>query len=246
MRRTRMSLCLTAAASLVALVALRPIARAGDGVDLVRFMPDDAAIVIVVDVAGARDSQLFKDGMASLGQLAADRFALAKAAGIDPATALDTIALSGNAAHGKNDFTAVAEGKQTKLIADTIAKDPKTTATKYHGVTYWTNGTGSYALVDKRLYLADPPSIERAIDLALGKVKSAAKSSKTATLRAVIAATDTRNDVWAAVVLPPEESASMKAQGIELTGISIAGSLSDSLGLDVRILNATDASAVAM
>ena len=242
-----MSLRLTAAASLVALAALRPaVARAGDGVDLVRFMPEESTVVVVVDVASARDAALFKDGVARLGEIAPDAFSIAKESGLDPANAIDTIVFGGDTASGKERFAGVAEGKGVKLIADTVAKSPASKATRYHGVTYYTGGGAALAYIDKRLFFARPDYIEATIDLALGKAKNAAKSAKATTLRAVIAATDTRNDVWAAVVLPPEESASMKAQGIELTGISIAGSLSDALGLDVRILNATDASATAM
>jgi hypothetical protein len=243
-----MSLRLAVAAAAVSLVSLAraDVARAGDGVDLVRFMPEDAAIVMVVDVAGARDSDLFKDGLSSLVAMAPAGFALVEAAGIDPATALDTIAIGGNNANGNDDFAAVAEGRQAKTIVDLISKDPKSTAAKYHGVTYWTSGDGAIAFVDKRLYFARPAHIERTIDLALGKVKGAAKSAKAATLRAVIAATDTRNDVWAAMVMPADAAKSMKASGLEVTGVSLGASLSTTLGLEVKILNANDASAAAM
>jgi hypothetical protein len=244
-----MSSRLVAAAAVVSLVSLARAgtARAGNGVDLVRFMPEDAAIVMVIDVAGARDSDLFKDGMQSLVAMAPAAFAIVQAAGLDPATALDTIAIGGNSIGGKDDFAAVCEGKQIKLLVDLVAKDPTMTATKYHGVTYWSSGTtGAVAVVDKRLLFSKPEHIERTIDLALGKLKSAAKSAKAATLRAVIAATDTRNDVWAAMVMPPDVNASMKASGMEITGVSLGASLSTTLGLEVKILNTSDASAQTM
>jgi hypothetical protein len=200
-------------------------------------------IVMVVDVAGARDSDLFKDGLATITAASPSTFAVVQAAGVDPATAFDTIAISSTTASGKEDFAAVAEGKQVKLVADLLAKSPNTTAAAYHGVTYWKSGDAAAAIIDKRLYFAKATGIERSIDLALGKRKSAAKSAKAATLRAVIAATDTRHDVWAAMVLPPEVSASVRSSGIEMTGVSIGASLSTTLGLEVKILNANEASA---
>jgi hypothetical protein len=241
------ALALTAAAA--ATLAAPRAAHAGNGVDLVRFMPEDASIYMVVDVAGARDSDLFKKGMAKLVSLAPGGFATVQAAGLDPATAVDTIAFGGRGwedGGNSDDFVAVAEGKQVQLIADLISRDPKSKATKYHGVTTWGSGDGAIALVKKRMFFAKPSHIERAIDLALGKIKGAAKSPKGASLRAVISATDTRHDLWAAMVMPASANAMAKAQGIELQGVSMGASLSTDLALELKIINTSEASATTM
>jgi hypothetical protein len=173
-------------------------------------------------------------------------FAAVQAAGVDPATAVDTIAIGGKLTAGSDDYSVIAEGKQVQLIAELIAKDPNAKATKYHGVTYYGNADGSIALIAKRLIFAKPQHIERAIDLALGKLKNASKSPKAAALRGVIAATDTRHDVWAAMVAPPELVTMGKQQGFDLEGISLGASLSSSLAIEVKIVNGSDASATAM
>lgn len=244
----RLRLATLATLAAVTIAAPR-LARAGDGVDLMRFMPEDSSVYLVIDVSGARDSALFKDGMAKLVSLAPSELAIVQAAGLDPVNAIDTIAIGGRAlqsGHDSDDFVVVAEGKQVTRVAELFAKDPKAKAATYHGVTYWQNGEASLALIGKRVFLAKPGYIDRTIDLALGKAKNAARSPKGAALRAVIATTDVRQDVWAAVVMPADAAAMAKAQGIELQGMSLGVTLSSSLALEVKVLNATDASATAL
>jgi hypothetical protein len=235
---------LIAAATFAVITAAAP-ARAGNGVELLRFMPEDAQVYLVVDVAGARDASLFKDGMAKLVSLAPGEVALVQAAGLDPANAIDTLALGGRTggAHDRDQIVLVAEGKQVQKVAELFSKDPKVKVAAYHGVTYWQNGEAAMALVQKRLFMAKPGWIETAIDLALGKAKSAARSPKSAALRAVIAATDVRQDVWAALVLPAEVADPARAQGLDLQGVSFGATLSSSLALEIKVLSATDASA---
>ena len=237
---------LRSAAALLVVAALAAPVHAGNGVDLVKYMPEDSSMVMVIDVAGARGSDLFKLGMQKLVSLAPAGFAAVQAAGVDPATAVDTIAIGGKLTTGSDDYSVIAEGKQVQLIADLIAKDPNAKATKYHGVTYYGNADGSIALIQKRLVFAKPQHIERAIDLALGKLKNASKSPKAAGLRAVIAATDTRHDVWAAMVAPPELIEMGKQQGLDLEGLSLGASLSSSLTVEIKIVNGSDAAATSM
>ncbi len=237
-----------AVALVAAMVAAPRAARSGNGVDLVRFMPEGSSIYLVVDVAGARDSQLFKEGMAKLVALAPGGLAKIKAAGIDPATALDTIAIGGRfeAGHDQDDYVVVAEGKQAQKIADLVARSPDVKATTYRGVTSWGNAQGSIAIVGKRLFFARAGYLERTIDLALGKARSAARAASGATLRAVIAATDTRHDVWAAIAVPPELAKAAKAAGIDVQGVSLGMSLSTDVTLEAKVLNATEASATTL
>lgn len=243
-----MSLRLATLVAAAAIAAPR-LAHAGNGVDLMRFMPEDSSVYMVIDVSGARDSTLFKDGMAKLVSLAPSEFAIVQAAGLDPVNAIDTIAIGGRAlqtGHDSDDFVVVAEGKQVTRVAELFSKDPKAKPATYHGVTYWQNGEASLALIGKRIFLAKPGYIDRTIDLALGKSKTAARSPKGAPLRAVIATTDVRQDVWAAVVMPADAAAMAKAQGIELQGMSLGATMSSSLALEVKVVNATDASATAL
>ncbi|HTJ41726.1 MAG TPA: hypothetical protein VL463_06500 [Kofleriaceae bacterium] len=241
---SRFALLVTAA-----LVAAPALAHAGNGVDLVRFMPEDSSVYMVVDVAGSRDSDLFKKGMAKIVAMAPSSFALVQSAGLDPVTAIDTLAVGGRAlasGHDTDDFVIVAEGKNVTKVLELFSKDPSSKAKSYHGVMFWQNTDAAMALVQKRLFLAKPGYIDRTIDLALGKSKSAAKSPKGAPLRALIATTDTRQDLWAAVVMPADAAATAKASGLDVQGISIGATLSTELALEIKMLNATDASAITM
>ena len=239
-----MSLRLAASLAVAAALAAPALpAHAGNGVDLLRFMPEDSTVYMVVDVAGARDSALFKKGLDKLMAAAPGGFAAVQSAGLDPAQAIDTIAIAVVDVNAGNDFTIMAEGKQTQLIYDLIKKAPSVKAASYHGVTWLGDSDGAIAIIAKRLVFAKPDHIERAIDLALGKAKNAAKSAKAAALRAIIATTDTRQDVWAAVVMPPDVVAKAKAAGTELTGASIGATLSADLALDLKVLTASEAAA---
>jgi hypothetical protein len=237
------------AAAAVAVVAVPAAAHAGNGVDLVRFMPDDTSAYVVLDVAAARDAELFKKALARLAAVAPPSFAAIEKAGFRLDSGIDTIAVGFRAWAGdgdKDNFVAVAEGKQTKLLVDLAAKDPKIRTGTYHGVPYWIDGGTAVALWQKRIIMTKTASIERAIDIALGKVKSAAKSSKTAALRAVIATADTRHQLWAAAAIPPEAATAGKQLGIEMTGVSLGASVATDLALDLDLLNASEASATAM
>jgi hypothetical protein len=237
-----------ALAAAVAITATSSIARAGNGVDLVRFVPEDASMYLVVDVAGARDSALFKQGLDKLVAMAPAGFAAVTSAGVDPATALDTIAVGGSGwdKGDSDDFVVIAEGRQAQKIIDLIAKQPDAKPTRYHGVTYFGDAKGAIAIVQKRLFFAKAGHIERAIDLALGKVKGAARSTKAAALRSVIAATDTRQDVWAAIVVPAAQAQTIKDAGIDVQGLSIGATLSADVALEAKVLTANDASATTL
>jgi len=242
-------LAFVTAIAATAAVAAPTAARAGSGADLVKYMPEDATIVLVVDVAGARGSDLFKKAMNKLMASGAPGIDQMKASGIDPATAFDTLAVGGvgDLDHLDPDgMVVVCEGAAVpKVVAEmSKAKAGAVKSEKYRGVKYWSAGDGAFAVIHKRLFIAKPANMHHAIDLAQGRGRNAARSAKAATLRAVIAATDTRHHVWAAAVLPPEASKEAKAAaGIEMKGVSFGATLSSSLRLEVRILVGDAASA---
>jgi hypothetical protein len=237
---SRLALAATVAAT--AAVAVPTTARAGSGTDLVKYMPEDASIIMVVDIAGARGSDLFKQAMNKFMSSNAPGLAQLRASGIDPATAFDTLAFGGVGSLDHLDpdgMVVVAEGSAVqKVVAEMAkAKAGAVQVQKYHGVKYWTSGDGAFAVVHKRLVVAKPAGIHHAIDLALGRGRNAARSSKARALRAVISATDTRHHLWAAAVLPPEASAQAKAAaGVDMKGVSFGATLTSSLRLEVRIL----------
>jgi hypothetical protein len=126
-----------------------------------------------------------------------------------------------------------------------VAAAPGAQAARYRGVAYWTYGDKpvALALVKQRLVCARPTRIEAMIDVALGKRPGAARSRQAAPLRAVIAATDIRQDLWAAIVVPPAQADAARQAGFELVGVSVGATLSDRLAIEVKALTATEASA---
>jgi hypothetical protein len=208
-------------------------ARAGDGAGLVKYMPSDIDLYMAIDVAGARGTPLFKDAMAAFAKAAPDKAAVMLAAGIDADT-IDTL-VAGDHVDDPKTFVAVVEGKAVDLMA---AKMPKSKAYKpatYHGVTYWAAPTVAVAIVDHRLIYCRPELIEHALDVALGRQTSAAKAATAQPLRDAVAATDTRHDVWIAIVPPAKLVAKMHAKGVDVTSISIAASVSDVLAVEVVV-----------
>lgn len=236
-------LLLTAAVGFVALAPAR--AHAGNGAALVKLMPEDASIMIVADVANARSSPLFKKGLDAV--LAANTNASAQLAtlGIDPATAFDTIAIGGVGSLSNLDqdrMVIVAEGPGVAKVVAALGKDKTVVVKKFHGVTYWTGGNQEFALavVQKRIVMAKSVGIEKAIDLASGKGKNAAKSPKAAALRGAIAATDTRHAVWIAAVLPPEATQQAAGMGVTMQSLSFGATLSSNLDLEIKVVTAAE------
>ncbi len=236
--------------AVVGFVALAPAqARAGNGAGLVKLMPEDASIMIVADVANARSSALFQKGLAAA--LAANTSVSAQFAtlGIDPATAFDTIAIGGVGSLSKLDedrMVIVAEGPGVAKVIKAVTKDKTVVAKKFHGVTYWTGGNQDFSLavVQKRIVMARTVGIEKAIDLASGKGKNAAKSPKAAALRAAIAATDTRHAIWIAAVLPPEATAQAAGMGVTMQSLSFGATLSSNLDLEIKVITAAEKDAI--
>jgi hypothetical protein len=149
---------------------------------------------------------------------------------------VDTVAI-GAPLPDSDGFLLVIETDDANGFVDrTLELDNKQRPTTYHGVTYLSDKKGAIAAVDKHhLILARPDHIEAAIDVALGKRPSAAKSAAAQTLRDAVAATDTRHDVWMVMVPWDAVSAPLHGQGMDVTSLSIAAGISDALVLDASI-----------
>src|SRR5690606_26889933 len=122
-----------------ALVMTAAPAHAGDGTNLLAHAPENSQIVMVFDVADARDSSLLQKGFDML--IAAKPEAKAKLAevGIDPMKDIDTVMLAGVGEGDDFDdmkqMVIVAEGRFPK---DKIAATPGAKKSTHAGITYWT------------------------------------------------------------------------------------------------------------
>lgn len=243
MVKNRLALCVAAAT----LCAAGP-AMAGDGTNLMKMIPAETQLVMVFDIADARDSALLQKGWSSL--MAAKPEAQAKLAeiGLDPLKDLDTVLLAGTPKGDDFDDMAsmviIVEGRIPK---DKLATIPGSKATKYGGTTIWTKDDNDVAMVGDKLFFTKAGKMKAAIDLAQGKGKgkgaNAAVSKKAVKLRAAVAATDTAADVWMTMLLPESAKEQMKAQGMIADIVSFGANFNADIGVGLRVVTDSDATA---
>lgn len=233
-----------------ALVAAAAPAHAGDGTDLLKFAPENSQMVLVFDVADARDSPLLQKGMKSLLDMSADAKAKLAELGLDPLRDIDTVMFAGGGASDLDmdkvkNVMIVIEGRLPK---DKLAAMPNVKTSTYGGVTIYTNADTDAAFIGDRLFFAKKGSMKLTIDTAQnkgkGKGKSVAASKKAKALRDAIAATDTSADLWATVMIPPKSQKEMqKEQGMVAKTIAAGINFTADLGMAMKIVTDSDASA---
>ena len=204
-------------------------AEAGNGKNLLGWVGEDAEMVAVIDVADARDS----DAFATFLQFATDE-GWAAAIGMELDANVDTVLVATGAGRVGVARIVIVEGAVSVPSHDGLDEH------RHRGVTYWTYGEREIAMIGKRLVVTDAGAMDGVIDRAKKKSKkSLTRSSKAAGLRATIAATDTRHDIWMAAgsgVLP----------GIDSPGISFGLSLATDVAVEVRLLNKDAAAATTL
>lgn len=206
----------TLALSAVLLALAAAPAYAGDGTDLLKLAPESTQMVLVLDMADARDSPLVQKGFTKLLDASASAKSKLAELGLDPMKDIDTVMFAGGGATDlapdqvKN-VMIVVEGRLPK---DKLATAPNAIKTAYQGVTIYTSNDTDAAFIGDRLIFTKKGSMKAAIDLALdrgkSKGKSAAVSKKAKALRDAIAATNTRADFWATVLIPAKTQKTMQ------------------------------------
>jgi hypothetical protein len=212
-------------------------ARAGDGSKLLRYLPADAEMVAVIDVAGARRKPLVKEWASEAGDGWKGK---AAAAGIDPLKDVDTVLVAA-AFTGADKFRlAIVEGR---FAADAPSRLGEGRREQKHGkVSYWVDDETGAVLIGKRLVVAPVAAMPAVIELMSGKA-TAPRLGKAAPLRAVIAATDTRHHVWVASVFAGELRQKAADLAADAVGFALGASIGKGLGLEARLLYASEASA---
>lgn len=244
MLKNRLALCVMGAT----LCAAGP-AFAGDGTNLMKMVPADSQIVLVFDVADARDSALLQKGYDSL--LAAKPEAKAKLAeiGLDPLKDIDTVLFAGTAKGDDLDdvknMVIIVEGR---IPRDKLATVPGVKASKYLGTTIYSKEDTDVAMVGDRLFFTKVGKMKGAIDIALGKGKGKGQnvvdSKKGAPLRAAVKATDTTADLWMTVLIPEKAKADMKKdKGMSANVVSIGVNFTADIKTALRIVTDSAASA---
>ncbi len=243
MVKTRLALCLAAATLCVSGTAM-----AGDGTNLIKMISADSKIVMVFDVADARDSTLLQKGYSTL--LASKPEAKAKLdeLGMDPMRDIDTVLMAGSPKGDDfDDMSSMVVIVEGRIPKEKFATVPGMKATKYGGTTIWSKDDGEVAMLGDRLLFTEAGKMKAAIDIAQGKGKgkgaNASVSKKAAGLRAALAATDTTADMWMTVLLPDSAKAQMKEQGLSADSVAAGVNFTADLGIGIRLMTDSDASA---
>jgi hypothetical protein len=224
-------------------------AFAGDGKDLIKMIPAESQIVMVFDVADARDSVLLQKGYDGL--LAAKPDARAKLAeiGLDPLKDIDTVLFAGSSKGGDDlgdmkDMIIIVEGR---IPTAKLATMPDTKTSKYLGTTIYTKSDSDVAVFNGRLFFARAGKMKAALDIAAnkgrGKGKNAADSPKGKKLRDAIGKTDTSADMWMTVLIPEKAKADMKSQGMTADVVAVGVNFTADIATALKIVTDSEATA---
>lgn len=229
------------------LVASHGLAAAGNGKDLLKHVPETTQIVMVFDVAEARDSTLVESNFKKLLDSTPDAAAKLAQFGIDPMKDIDTLMFAGGGITELSEMKDVSqmvfivEGRIPRKVVDAAA----ISRSKHRGVEILNGDDTDAAFIGQRLFFTKKGGMHDAIDVALGKgkVKSAARSAKAKNLRATIAGTNTKSDVWMVVMIPDKDKMTMTQSGLTVDSMSVAVKLAADLAAVVRLNAASDAEA---
>ncbi|HUQ08444.1 MAG TPA: hypothetical protein VM261_38400 [Kofleriaceae bacterium] len=237
-----MSRSLAFAVAAAALFMTAAPAHAGDGKDLLTFVPENSQMVLVFDVADSRDSALLQKGFQKLIDTNADAKAKLAELGLDPMKDLDTVLFAGGGADGFDvdkvkDVMIIIEGRLPK---DKLATIPSAKASTYAGVTIYTNADTDAAFIGDRLFFTKKGKMKGAIDIAQnkgkGKGKNAAVSKKAKALRDAIGTTDTSADFWAAIIVPAKNQKEMKKdQGMIAKTVAVEFNFTADLAMNLEV-----------
>lgn len=245
MLKSTLALCVLGSA----LVATSAPAYAGDGTDLLKFVPETAQVVMVFDVADSRDSTLLQKGYTKLLDAAPDAKQKLADLGLDPMKDIDTLLFAGSG--GKDlqdsdlkDMLIIVEGRLPK---DKLAQMPDAKKSTYAGVTIYTNKDTDAAFVGDRLFFAKKGKMKLALDIAAnkgkGKGKNVVASKKAKAMRDAIAAADTSADTWAAILIPAKNQADVKKAGMSAKTVALGVNYSADLAIGLRVGTESDADA---
>jgi hypothetical protein len=241
--KTTLALCFFGAA----LVATSAPAHAGHGTDLMKFAPEASQMVIVFDVADARDSPLLQKGYQKLLDTKPDAKAKMAEIGIDPMKDVDTILIAGGSADSLDmdkvkNMVVVIEGRLPK---DKLSKIPESKTSTYAGVTIIATKDSEAAMIGDRLFFTKAGQMKGEIDIVQGKGKgknhNLAVSSKGKALRDAVAATDTTADMWATVIVPAAKQKSM--QGVIAKTVSFGVNFTADVAAMIKVGTDSEASA---
>ncbi len=240
MKRTiSLSLATTALIGLVGLTACKGGASSSGG----KLVPEQATILVGVDVAGLMKTRLYTDNKAEFEKQSEykEMAEAAKACNLDPEKAVSSVLVGTD---GKANVVAVITGegigdeKNLTCIADkakeknggkvpfTIADDGGKKALKMEG----DKGTG-YIVDGKTIVFASAPWAPAVKDLIDGKGKSATDGPN----KDLFARADQSKHIWAAGLVPADLAGGAKSVGADAKDFSVSFDLGDGLALKAAV-----------
>jgi hypothetical protein len=226
------------AAAVAALLALAPIAHAGDGLAAAKLLPADSTMVLNINFKRLRRSPVYKDILAAAEGREGYKKGAAdlKKAGIDIEKDVDTLVLGAKTgAGGQGDgFVVVVEGRfsASRLLKVLRTKNADMKTRKHAGVSYYElKEEGSIAILGKRVVLAENTRMPSVIDLFKGKGSAITDERSFKRLTAKI---DRAKDIWFVGEVPKNKGAGFGMPGAENIE-AVSGSLDLRAGLGVRL-----------
>jgi hypothetical protein len=205
-------------------------AEAGRGTALVKYAADDANVIVVVDVARARRSPIFKKGYEMVRSKVVELDTLG-----DVDKWIDTILIAGNP---ETSLVLVLEGRIDKVLAE--AKKQATKEDKHGNVTFWILPHGEeFAIFDKKLVVASAGEIGNVIDRAADK-----KRKGPAALRTIVGNATPNSSVFGGLVPDSGTRKDMSNDlGAEPQWAAFSCGMAQRLTLEGKLKLADDASA---
>lgn len=220
-------------------------ARAGNGTNLTKFLPDTTQAMVVMDVSSAKTSKLLKESFQKMLDSKPDAQAKMAEIGIDPMKDIDTIAF---AMGGADQLSTMKDGDMVVIVEGRLPKDKMgkmagSTKTTYKGVDIWSKDDGEGAIIDGRLFFTKKGHLAAEIDLVKSGKSSLATSARGKAMRDALTDASTTSHVWMTVLIPKKDRDQMSAASIAAESFSLSFDFSADVKAAIRIATASAANA---
>lgn len=244
---------LLGACGLIAFISLPGApAWAGDGLASLRMVPEDATLVITINVARAKQSATARSALKSVldqGQVKDSLADLRANAGFDIERDLDTVVVAMPQDFARSErYVVVLEGRFDQRRFTALFKEKSTSFVrkKHRGVTYAVmDGDSEMAFLGKSLVLTPKGAMSRIIDVHKDKARSATHSAR---LMDLIKGGDTSRDAWLAFVLPDDlrTQIATEAGGHSVHALVASVDLQSSLRVAMAVTTSSESAAHAI
>ena len=219
--------------------ATSTVAIAGDGTNLTKYVADTTSMMLVLDVAGSKNTAVVKEGVAKLLETQQDAKAKLDEVGVDPLRDIDTVAITAGGfsqienINDSRSMVMIFEGRVPKTASSRLKDSVKTTK---DGIDIYTKDDSEIALIDGRLFIAQKGNMAGVIALAKGKSRaSLAASPKAKEMRDTLKTAPINSHLWGAILLPKADRDKTVASQMPLNAASFGFRFSSDLEGALRL-----------